>query len=117
MDGLLIDSRGRRDDGFVLRVAVLLLRCNAQRIKTTSAAAMATISTSLAYEEAELEERFFSKQSGDPDQIPPPSSNASLRALAWVMTLFGGTSRVSQTPPPIDEPWPIVTRPSTVAPA
>ena len=50
-------------------------------------------------------------------QIPPPSSKASYRALAWVMTLFGGTSRVSQTPPPIDEPCPIVTRPSTVAPA
>ena len=50
-------------------------------------------------------------------QIPAPSSNASYLAFAWVMMLPGGTSRVSQTLPPIDEPLPIVTRPSTVAPA
>ena len=51
------------------------------------------------------------------DQIPAPSSNDSLRALAWDMLLSRGTSRVSHTLPPIDEPLPIVTRPRIVAPA
>lgn len=50
-------------------------------------------------------------------QIPPPSSNASLRTSAWVTMLPAGTSRVSHTFPPIVEPRPIVTRPRIVAPA
>ena len=48
---------------------------------------------------------------------PPPSSTRSSRAIACAMRLPGGTLRVSQTLPPIDAPRPIVTRPSTVAPA
>ena len=39
------------------------------------------------------------------------------RAVACVTTLFGGTSFVSQTLPPIVEPRPIVIRPRMVAPA
>jgi hypothetical protein len=39
------------------------------------------------------------------------------RVWAWVMWLPGGTEWVSQTLPPILDPRPIVTRPSTVAPA
>jgi hypothetical protein len=49
--------------------------------------------------------------------MPPPLSNDSLCAFAWVTTLPGGMSRVRHTLPPMDEPFPIVTRPSTVAPA
>jgi hypothetical protein len=40
-------------------------------------------------------------------QIPPPSSNASPRASACVTLLFGGTSRVSHTFPPLVEPRPM----------
>jgi hypothetical protein len=52
-----------------------------------------------------------------PRHIPAPPSKDSLRAFACVILLPGGTSWVSQTFPPIEEPLPIVTRPSTVAPA
>src|SRR5690606_16172333 len=37
--------------------------------------------------------------------------------LAWVMLLPGGMLRVSQTLPPMVEPWPMVMRPRMVAPA
>lgn len=39
------------------------------------------------------------------------------RLCAWVTWLPGGTPWVSQTLPPMIEPRPMVTRPSTVAPA
>lgn len=50
-------------------------------------------------------------------QIPAPLSNRSLRTCAWLMTLPGGTPRVSQTLPPMLEPRPMVIRPRIVAPA
>jgi hypothetical protein len=50
-------------------------------------------------------------------QIPAPLSNSSLRTCAWLMTLPGGTLRVSQTLPPMLEPRPMVMRPNIVAPA
>lgn len=49
--------------------------------------------------------------------MPPPSSKDSLRALACVTLVSGGTLCVSQTLPPMDEPRPMVIRPRTVAPA
>jgi hypothetical protein len=40
-----------------------------------------------------------------------------LRTVAWVTKLLGGTSSVSQTLPPIVDPFPMTIRPRMVAPA
>jgi len=47
--------------------------------------------------------------------MPPPASNFSTLSDLWVMMLFGGTSRVTHTLPPIIDPFPITIRPRIVA--
>jgi hypothetical protein len=52
----------------------------------------------------------------DQIQMPPPSANVSLRALAWVTVAPAGMLLVSHTLPPMVAPLPMVTLPRMVAP-
>ena len=92
-------------------------RGGAWNTASSAGSASAKIWLSRASPSRAARQRFWTADRLSIGQIPAPSSKVSLRACACVTLLPGGTSRVSQTLPPIDEPRPIVTRPRMVAPA